>query len=144
MLRAATIVLTVVIVFAGVYAVLTIALPDIIEGVTFEAVTGESLDGLQAAGYARPYLIIARHEGLFALTTVIPTGFILYHGFRRKQRWAWWAILLTSCLGWGWGLVDSSLHGAVINAVPHAAGLVLILVGLFLPFREFFGRGAVG
>ena len=92
MIRTATIVLTVALAFAGVYALMTIALPEMVEGLTFEAVTGQSLGEVEDMGFRRAYRIISRHEGLFALTTVLPTFFILFAGFRRAQRWAWWAM----------------------------------------------------
>jgi hypothetical protein len=96
MLRISTVILFVVVIFAGVYALLTIALPDAIEGITFQAITGEELNALERVGYLKPYRVIARHEGLFAITTVIPVGFILFYGYRKGFRWAWWTALCTA------------------------------------------------
>jgi hypothetical protein len=143
MIRTATVILTVALAFAGVYALMTIALPEMIEGLTFQAVTGENLGDIEDMGFRRAYRIISRHEGLFALTTVLPTFFILFAGFRKAQRWAWWAILFTGILAWGWGLADSLSHWGYVNFWLHVLGFVIMLAGLLLPIKAFFGKGDV-
>jgi hypothetical protein len=145
MLKLATVVLSVMLVYAAIYGVLEMAVPHTIEGITFEAVTGESLENLREAGYLQPYLMVGRHMGLFALCLVVAVAFTLFAGFRKGERWAWWAILLVSGPAWLWGFVDSLIIGATINFLLHLVGVVLLGLGLFLPFRSFFGyRGTNG
>jgi lipoprotein signal peptidase len=138
--RVATVILIVTFAFAGAYALLTIALPELIEGITFQAVTGGRLTELQDMGVRRAFRIVSRHEGLFALTTVIPSFFILFTGFRKSERWAWWAIFSTGILAWGWGIADSLTHGGYVNFWLHILGVVIMLVGLLLPMKEFFRK----
>ena len=88
----------------------------------------------------RTYPIISRHEGLFALASVIPTFFILFPGFRRSQRWAWWAILFTGLLAWGWGLGESLTHRSWVNFFLQVFGTALLLEGLLLALKVFFPK----
>ncbi len=140
MVRTATVIILITLIFAGAYALVTVALPEVIEGLTFQAVTGESIKEIGDSDFRRAYRIISRHEGLFALTSVIPTFFILFAGFRRLERWAWWAILVTGLLAWGYGIGDSLSHGGYVNFSLHVFGILLLLVGLFLPLKAFFPK----
>ena len=138
MMRSAVLLIFVTLLFAGVYALATVVFPEVIEGLTFRAVTGESIGALEDPGLRRAYRIISRHEGLFALTTVIPVFFILFTGFRKAERWAWWAILITGLCAWGYGIGDSLSHGGYVNFSLHVFGMILLLLGLLLPLRTFF------
>jgi len=138
MIKTATILILITLVFAGAYALVTVALPEVIEGLTFKAVTGERIESVADRDFQRAYRIVSRHEGLFALTSVIPTFFILFTGFRKRERWAWWAILVTGLLAWGYGIGDSFSHGGYINFSLHIFGVVFLIAGLLLPVKEFF------
>jgi hypothetical protein len=140
MLRIATILLIVMLSYAGIYAVAELAIPEVIEGITFQSVTGQSLEQLREAGFLHPYVIVARHVGLFALCLVIAVAFIVAAGFRKGEKWSWWAIALVCGIAWMWGLIDSLIIGATINFVLHLIGVALLLAALLLPIRLFFPR----
>jgi lipoprotein signal peptidase len=140
MVRIATVLILVTLIFAGAYALVTVALPEVIEGLTFQAVTGESIKDISNQDFRRAYRIISRHEGLFALTSVIPAFFILFAGFRKYKRWAWWAILVTGLIAWGYGIGDSFLHGGYVNFSLHIFGILFLIAGLFLPIKAFFPK----
>jgi hypothetical protein len=70
-------------------------------------------------------------------------AFIAWYPFRRKEKWAWWAICIAFT---GWVIMDSSAcirHGFYFQI--YAVNVVSILVKalpLAFTWREFFGRGS--
>jgi hypothetical protein len=138
-LRIASIILIVMLVYAGIYAILEFSIPYFVEGMNFQTLTGETLEALRSAGYLKPYLVIARHLGLYAICLVIAASFILFAGFRHGRKWAWWAMLLVCGIAWLWGIVDFLFIGITLNFYLHLIGVILLALGLLLPFRVFFG-----
>jgi hypothetical protein len=122
---------------AGVYAVLDFVAPwSTLEG-DFQAVTGQGYDAAQPGGVAVATLYL-RHLSVLSLTAVVASLFILFAAFRRCQRWAWWALMVTGVLAWGFGTVINLIVGNTFDFATHLGGLVVQLVGLLLPVRSFF------
>jgi hypothetical protein len=142
MLKAATIILLVLLIIAGAYAVVDFAAPwNTLEG-DFQAVTGEGYHAAGESGAISVAVLYLRHLSVLSLTAVIASLFILLAGFRQGQRWAWWALLVTGALGWGFGTVINLVIGNKLDFATHLAGLVWLLVGLLLPVKGFFARRA--
>ena len=74
-----------------------------------------------------------------AIGVVIALFFILFAGFRKGSRWAWWCTLVAGLVVWGYGLYIQTSEGDVMNMVLHLIGIVLLLLGVLLPIRAFFG-----
>jgi hypothetical protein len=142
MLKAAVVILAIGTIYAGIYSVMTLAAPRMMEQSTFEAITGKALDSVQDAGYLKALLHEMRSVGLYALTAVIFSFFILFAGFRKAQRWAWWAFLIGGGLAWLWGLIDGIAIGNRLHIPLQAIGIVLFLVGMLIPIKAFFGKEA--
>jgi len=140
MLKVATILVVISLAFAGVYSIMTMAVPKVfIEG-TFQAYTGKTLDSIQDEGYLKVLLNTVRHLSSFALATVIAGFFFLFGAFRKIQPWAWWAMLFVGGLAYGWGLVNYAIIGSMFNLIMHAFGTGVFLLGMFLPIKLFFGK----
>ena len=140
MLKVAVIVLIVMLAYAGIYSLMTIIAPNLMMGSTFKAATGKALDS-QDPDF-KVLLGGQRLAGVFALTTVISGFFVLFAGFRKAQKWAWWAFLVVAGIAWLWGLISSITIVDKMNMILYIIGTVIFLVGLLLPIKEFFVKGA--
>jgi hypothetical protein len=138
MLKIATILLTVMLVFAAVYSFMGIFAAKLIVGSSFEAITGKSIDSIADAGYKKALLNTQRYLGAFALATTISGSFILFAAFVKKLKWSWPAILFIGGIAWGWGLISNLLIGDTLNIILQCVGTGLFLIGLLLPIKEFF------
>jgi hypothetical protein len=125
--------------FAALYSIAVFAVPAFFAAEGFEAVTGTSLDSIDG-GYVLVLLSAERHVGAFAIAATASGFFFLFGAFRKGERWSWWALLILGLVSWGWGLVDNLLMGSTLNAILHAVGTVVFLVGLLLPIGMFFGK----
>ena len=142
MLKVAVIVLIVMLAYAGVYSLMSVIVPRVMMGSTFTAITGKALDSIQDAGYLKALSGRQRNVGLYALTTVIAGFFFLFVGFQKAQRWAWCGLLVVGSIAWLWGLIYSLVIGDKVNSLLMAIGMVIFLVGLLIPIKEFFGKEA--
>jgi hypothetical protein len=107
---------------------------------TFKNITGKELDSVQDAGYLSVLLDRQRSLGMFALTSLISGFFILFVGFRKAQKWAWWALLFVFGIGYLWGLIHNIVNVDTLNITLMAIGMVLLLIGLLLPVKDFFAE----
>ncbi|HEC60919.1 MAG TPA: hypothetical protein ENI27_01540 [bacterium] len=142
MLKVATIILLIMLVFGGVYSLMLIFAPKMILSSGFEAETGEKLEDIQNASYLKVMVGELKHMGVLALAVSICSIFILFAGFRKAEKWAWWATLITGNLTWGYGLIDNIITGDMFNSLLHLIGIVIFLVGLFIPVKVFFAKEA--
>ena len=79
-------------------------------------------------------------SAVFAVSGTIVSFFILFTGFRKAQRWAWWALLIGGCVsGIGGGILPISIGDKVYSLI-FIIGVVIFLVGIFLPVRNSLGK----
>ncbi len=102
-MKVAVIILAIGSIFAGIYSGLTIIAPKLMLKSTFVAMTGKELDSIQDADHLRVMLNRNRRAGLYALASTILSFFILFTGFRKAEKWAWWAFLVGGGIAWLWG-----------------------------------------
>jgi hypothetical protein len=114
--------------------------PKLVTRGTFKNITGKELDSVQDAGYLSVLLDRQRSLGMFALTSLISGFFILFVGFRKAQKWAWWALLFVFGIGYLWGLIHNIVNVDTLNITLMAIGMVLLLIGLLLPVKDFFAK----
>lgn len=142
MLKVATIILIVMLAYAGVYGIMLVFMPKVVMESSFEAATGEKLENIQNADYLKIMLGEMRHLGIFVLTVVISSFFFLFVGFRKAEKWAWWAMLVVGIIAWGYGLIMNFVTGDTFNAFLHLIGIVIFFVGLLIPVKIFFAKKA--
>ena len=140
MLKVAVIILIVMLAYAGIYSLMTAIAPKVIMGSFFKAITGKTFDSVTDAGYLKALSLSHRYMGVYALVTVIFGFFILFIGFRKAQIWAWWSILVGGGIMWLWGLIITIVIVDTVNLIGHIIGMVLFLVGLLLPIKDFFAK----
>jgi len=140
MLKVAVIILAVACVYAGIYSLMAIITPETMVQSTFEAVTGKTVDSVQDADYLKALSHETRGAGFYALAAVIFSFAILFTGFRKAQQWAWWSFLVGSSVAWLWGIIGGIVTGDKLHLSLHAIGMVLLLAGILLPVKVFFGK----
>jgi len=140
MLKTASIILIIAMVFASLYAILLVVSPQTIAGSTLEARSGKTLESIQDPEVSQTIVVQTRHLGILALTTCIAMFFILFVGFKKGEQWAWWSFLIIGIISWGYGLVMQISEGDMLNMILHLIGIVLLLIGVFLPVKIFFAK----
>jgi len=142
MLKVAVIILIIMLAYGGIYSLMSIIVPKVMMKSAFAATTGKTLDNARDDGYMKALTGGRRNHGLYALTTTIAGFFVLFAGFRKAQKWAWWAFLVVGGIAWLWSLVYAIIIVDKV-AIPFTAiGMVMFLVGLLIPIKAFFGKGA--
>ena len=135
MLKTASIILLIGLLFGGLYSIVVFVSPQTVVGSRFKANVA-----WQNPVVANAYIAEERHLGAFALATTIGALFILFAGFKKGQKWAWWALLFMGIFGWCYGLVRHIIGGDVKNLIGHAIGAALFLIGILLPIKAFFSK----
>ena len=142
MLKTASAILLIGLLFGTVYALVLIVSPQTIANSTLEARTDMKLESVQDQGAAETIIVQTRHLGIFALTTNIAMFFVLFMGFKKAQKWAWWAFLFVGGIAWIYGLIMQIGEGDMMNLIGHVIGIVLWLIGILLPIKVFFPKKA--
>ena len=137
MVRVSTVILFVLFVLAAGYSIMAIFAPAIVLEADFQAITGKSYEEILSPEALRVSVSHIRHMEVFAVTTIVAGFFILFAGFRKAERWAWWAMLVVGIIAWGYGAVINVLNGNRIDSAVFLVGLVVFLVALFLPIKKF-------
>jgi hypothetical protein len=142
MLKTATTFLLIGLLFGTIYTLVVIVSPQTVANSTLEARADMSLENIQDKGAVETILVYARHMGVFGLTTNIAMFFVLFMGFKKAQKWAWWAFLLAGGIAWIFGLVTQIAEGDMMNLIGHLIGTGLWLIGILLPLKTFFPKKA--
>jgi hypothetical protein len=140
MLKTGIIILTIAMIFSGLYAIILIVSPQTIAGSTLVARSGQSLQSIQNPAVSNTIIVQTRHIGIFALTTVIALVFILFTGFKQGAQWAWWSFLIVGIISWGYGLVLQISEGDILNTILHLIGIIIWFVGIIIPVKSFFAK----
>jgi len=142
MLKTASAILLIGLLFGTIYTLVVIVSPQTVANSTLEARADMSLENIQDKGAVETILVYARHMGVFGLTTNIAMFFVLFMGFKKAQKWAWWAFLLAGGIAWIFGLVTQIAEGDMMNLIGHLIGTGLWLIGILLPLKTFFPKKA--
>ncbi|MHC4105495.1 MAG: hypothetical protein ACYSR9_11180 [Planctomycetota bacterium] len=140
MVKIATIIFIVMLAYAGAYSIGNLVVPQVFVSSSFQIIADEELKDVQNKGYVEAYLGMSRTSSMFALVTVIAGFFILFGAFRKKEKWAWWGFLIGAGIAWIWGVAFSIVIGDTFYLTLQLIGLVLLIVGILLPVKAFFGK----
>jgi hypothetical protein len=141
MLKVGTILLAICLVFSGVYGLLLAISPGTLAGSTLE-VRGETFEAVKDTAAGQAFIVQTRHLGVIVICLSLALFFVLFVAFNKGAKWAWWAFLLVGGIAWIYGLVVQILEGDMLNMTLHIIGIVILVLGLFLPVKEFFGKKA--
>ena len=142
MVKVSTVILFILFVLAAGYSIVLIIVPTIVLEGDFQAITGKSYKEFLPPEAVRVSVSHIRHMLVFDITTKVAAFFILFAGFRKAERWAWWAMLVVGVIACGYGAVINVLNGNTFDSVVFLVALVVILVALFLPVKKFLARTA--
>lgn len=140
MLKAAVIILIVMLAYAGIYSLISIFVPTLTMKSALTATTGKTIDDARRDGYLNSLVVDQIKIGIFALATVISGFFVLFAAFRNAQKWAWYAFLVVGIIGWLNGLITAIAIGDMANLLLQIIGVVIFLVGLLIPIKVFFSK----
>lgn len=140
MLKTATVILIVLMIFAGLYSILLIVSPETVASSTLEARSGKTFELIEDQDAAETIIVQTRHLGVFALATTVAVFFILLSAYRKGEKWAWWAIFVVGLISWGYGLIMQIIEKDMMNLILHLVGIILLLVGVLLPLKTFFPK----
>ena len=142
MLKTASVILLIGLLFGTLYTLVIIVSPQTVANSTLEARADMTLENIQDKGAAETIVTYARHMGVFGLTTNIAMFFVFFMGFKKAQKWAWWAFLFAGGIAWLFGLVTQIGEGDMMNLIGHVIGIGLWLIGILLPIKVFFPKKA--
>jgi hypothetical protein len=138
MLKTASTILLIVVVFGAIYSLVIIVSPQTVSGHSL-MVSGER----QNTAVSKAIYDIVRHLGAFGLALNIAAFFILINGFKKGLKWGWWGFFLIGFVGWGYGLVRFIINGDTKNLIGQLIGIILFLIGVLLPLKVFFPKKTV-
>lgn len=141
MLKVGTILLAIGLIFSGLYGLILAVSPGTLAGKTVE-VRGETLDAVKDTPAGQAFIVQTRQLGVEVACLSICAFFVLFAGFSKGAKWAWWAFLIVGGIGWIYGLITQILEGDMLNMTLHIIGIVILVFGLLLPVKEFFAKKA--
>ena len=81
---------------------------------------------------------VIRINGLMFINAGIMSLIILYHGFRNKEKWAWFAHIISGALGYI-PLVILTYNEKLAMPFPlNLFNLILWIIAMSISYREFF------
>ena len=140
MLKIAVIILTIAMIFSGLYSIFVIISPQTIGGSTLEARSGKTLESIQDPAVSDTIVIQTRLLGIYALTTCIALFFILFTGFKKGEQWAWLSFIIIGLISWGYGLIIQISEGDMLNTILHLIGAAIWIIGILIPVKVFFAK----
>jgi hypothetical protein len=105
----------------------------------YEGYTSDSWEQLQAtsAGTAGYIAVIFRLYGVYIVAFSVLAIAIAANGFRRGERWAWWALLVGNTLAWPAAMsYDLIVHAIGPFELTEYLGLAIILGSLAVTWRS--------
>jgi len=141
MLKVGTFLLTVCLIFSGLYGAFLALSPATISSSTLE-VRGGTYEAAKDTAAGQAFIVQTRHLGVFAMCITISFFFVLFAAFRKGARWAWWMFVFVGGIVWIYGLIVQILEGDSLNTILHVIGIVIMALGLLLPIRVFFPKKA--
>lgn len=105
---------------------------------TFEAVTGSSLDGVQDADFLEVLKFLQREVASFKFAIVMAGFFVLFGGFLKAQKWAYYAFTFVGAevfLDVGILRLIRDFTGRNVSLVT--IGVAMLIAGLLIPMNIF-------
>ena len=139
-MKIAVFILAVMLAYACLYSLMGIIVPKVLMTSSLKATAGKTLDDAKDDGYLKAITVGQRNLGVFALAAAVAGFFVLFAAFQKTQKWAWCGMLIAGGIAWLGGIIISIGIGDNMNLVFQLIGLVLLLVGVLIPVKEFFTK----
>ena len=140
MLRISTAVLFVLFVLSAGYEIAVFVAPTMMLEGDYQAITGKSYREILTPEAIRVSVFHTRHMMVMGIAHKAGAFFILFAGFRKSKRWAWWAMLAVGGIAFVYGAVVNILNGNIQDSVLLLAALGVFVVALLLPAKKFLAR----
>jgi len=140
-IKIAMIILLIMLIYALAYSVIAFISPDIFVSRSFP-VTGQSWSDLVASSPEVANFILGawRLAAGFAFSVVIAGLFVLFTGFKKGEKWAWYFMLFVSLVAWANNLRSAISHENSLSIILTIVGLVLFVIGIVIPAKDFLGK----
>jgi len=133
--------------FMGMYTLVMsicwIFLTEIVFVSDFLAYTGQSYSDFLASSprYAEMYIITKKLFGVLMLLISLLILIITRKSYSKAEKWSWYALLITGTMLWGSLIGYRIIIGYVApSIVTFVIGVILFVVGIALPAKEFLGK----
>ncbi len=141
MLKVGVVIIVVVLIYGALPSLMAIITPSSsLKGVMQPI--GKTVEDARNDGYLGTLMLFQRTMAIYSLLLTMSGFFVLFAAFRKAQQWAWWALLILGGIAWIYGLIVNIVLGDNIAIIMELIGTALLLLGLFLPVKEFFGRAS--
>ena len=140
MVKVSTIILFVLFVLSAGYEIAIFAVPTMMLDGDYQAITGKSYKEFLQPEALRVSISHARHMMVIAITQKVAALFILFAGFRKAERWAWWAMLVVGGITCVYGSVVNILNGNTFDSAVHLVASAVLMVALILPAKKFLAK----
>jgi len=136
------IILLIMTILAFVYGLLAMIKPDFFVARSFQLYTEQSWNDYLGASpiLANYMLILERMAGGLGVATSIGGLFVLLTVFKKVEKWSWFYIAVVSIIGWGNILVANIAFKNPATITIIIIGLVLLVIGLIIPAKDFLGK----
>jgi len=133
--------------FMGMYTLVMslcwIFLTEVVFVSDFLAYTGQSYSDFLASSprYAEMYIITKKLFGVLMLLISLLILIITRKSYSKAEKWSWYALLITGTMLWGSLIGYRIIIGYVApSIVTFVIGVILFVVGIALPAKEFLGK----
>ena len=142
MVRVSTVILFVLFVLSAGYEIAIFVAPTMMLEGDYRAITGKSYKEILQSEAIRVSVFHTRHMMVMGIAHKTAAFFILFAGFRKAERWAWWAMLAVGGIAYIYGAIVNVLNGNIQDSVLLLVALVALVVALVLPVKKFLARSS--
>ena len=83
--------------------------------------------------------VFIRLMGFYGISIAVANLFVLFFGFREREKWAWFYTLIIGCIMYGAILIITyTVLGLSITYLTFVASTVLWIIALVISYKEFF------
>lgn len=91
--------------------------------------------------FAEIFILQKKVMGFMICAIGVLVLFIIQKGYRKGEKWAWYALLITGCLVWGTFIGYKILIGYYGGSmITFVVGAILLVLGLVFPAKEVFKK----
>jgi hypothetical protein len=144
-LRIGFVMMLIIGVLALVYALMAVGYPDFFIKRSCPGYTGQAWGEIAAAspGTAAYIKAFERQVGGFGLAATIGTLFVLFCGFKKGEKWAWFYVLIASACGWLVNIIFHIFSKSPLGLAMNLVGLGVLFLALIITAKDFFGKKPV-
>ena len=132
------VILLIMLILALVYALIAVLKPEVIVARSFEGFTGKPWYYDPVVGVGGYMITLERMAGGLGLALTLGALIVLFTAYRKVEKWAWYYMLVVGVIGWVNNLIANIASKNPTTTTIIIIGLVLIIIGLLIPVKDFF------